>query len=305
MRNILLSIIAISLYLPSTFAHSASNDFITNSEMAGANEFPWQVRLFRSNEDETGFCGGAIINREWVLTAAHCVWFDFSKEEDPYYDFRVHTPTIGYGSNKLSELLRISVESVEDVFPHPNYNPLPDAPITDDLALIKLSQPVPPGFVIPHRSDVTRIAPGTEVIVSGWGTLIDLDIPMREFMDSMESFDPTKFLESVAGEDISFPETLRKASIMVIDFDQCFGAYSDRNGRELQEGQMCAGRPGTGSDACRGDSGGPLVTRREDGSFELVGVVSFGPYCGHPDIPTVFGRTGPYIDWIDQIITDN
>jgi secreted trypsin-like serine protease len=299
MRFFLSSIVMVSVYLSSTFAHAASNDFITNSEMAGAGEFPWQVRLFQNNEDETGFCGGSFINREWVLTAAHCVWWDVSEDEDPYYDFRLKIPTIGYGSNKLSELLRISGE---DVFPHPNYVPGSNEMIAD-LALIKLSQPVPAGFVIPYRSDATRISPGTEVIVTGWGTLIDLDTPLSVLIESMDSFDANKFLEAVAGEDVRVPETLRKASIMVIDFDQCSGAYSDMG--ELHEDQMCAGRPGTGADACRGDSGGPLVTRREDGSFEVVAVVSFGPYCGHPDVPTVFGRTSPYIDWIDQIITDN
>ncbi|XP_059141422.1 chymotrypsinogen A-like [Physella acuta] len=41
---------------------------IVKGQDAPANAWPWQIRLVASKH----FCGGSIINREWVVTALHC-----------------------------------------------------------------------------------------------------------------------------------------------------------------------------------------------------------------------------------------
>ena len=40
--------------------------------MASSRDWPWQVGL-QKQDDDFIFCGGSLINQEWVLTAAHCI----------------------------------------------------------------------------------------------------------------------------------------------------------------------------------------------------------------------------------------
>ncbi len=46
-------------------------------------------------------------------------------------------------------------------------------------------------------------------------------------------------------------------------------------------------------------SGGPLVTENM-GSYDVIGVVSFGVPCGYSEHPAVYGRVSKQLDWIKQ-----
>ena len=39
---------------------------------AAVGDWPWQVGIVRSYNTITPFCGGSLINRQWVVTANHC-----------------------------------------------------------------------------------------------------------------------------------------------------------------------------------------------------------------------------------------
>lgn len=52
-------------------------DFLPESRIIGGNlasagQFPYQVALSISNSAGSWFCGGSIIDANWILTAAHC-----------------------------------------------------------------------------------------------------------------------------------------------------------------------------------------------------------------------------------------
>lgn len=46
---------------------------IVGGEIASNRDWPWQVGLQAENDDFI-FCGGSLIDREWVITAAHCIY---------------------------------------------------------------------------------------------------------------------------------------------------------------------------------------------------------------------------------------
>uniref|UniRef100_A0A3Q0R7M9 Peptidase S1 domain-containing protein n=1 Tax=Amphilophus citrinellus TaxID=61819 RepID=A0A3Q0R7M9_AMPCI len=50
-------------------AHSVLNTRIVGGQDATPGSWPWQVSLHTSGRH---FCGGSLINNQWVLCAAHC-----------------------------------------------------------------------------------------------------------------------------------------------------------------------------------------------------------------------------------------
>ena len=45
---------------------------IVNGQNANFGDAPWQVALTVETSGGKQFCGGTLINENWVLTAAHC-----------------------------------------------------------------------------------------------------------------------------------------------------------------------------------------------------------------------------------------
>merc|ERR1712080_83255 len=53
-------------------AYAAPQLTIVGGEDAEDGEFPWQVQLRSSDSSRSLFCGGSVLNEEYVITAAHC-----------------------------------------------------------------------------------------------------------------------------------------------------------------------------------------------------------------------------------------
>lgn len=48
------------------------------------------------------------------------------------------------------------------------------------------------------------------------------------------------------------------------------------------------------------DGGGPLVCEAQDGSFPLIGLVSWGIGCVQDDVPRVYTKVSEFYDWIQH-----
>jgi len=123
----------------------------------GAN--PWQVSL----QDSTGFhfCGGSVIDANWILTAQHCV------TSGPPSRIEAGTTNIS-GSGQI--------RSIAQLIKYPNYV---DASKGKDVALLRLSSPLDLsganvqaiGLVTEADASAGVTAAGVVSRITGWGTL--------------------------------------------------------------------------------------------------------------------------------------
>lgn len=105
-------------------------------------------------------CGGTIIDKNTVLTAAHCC-----------YESKTSSFRIGYGSTKLSNL---TYYAVDKVYIHKNYS---KETVDNDIALIKIKASFPSGEIIVANSTP---ADNTLCTVSGWGITSTADKNVSE-----------------------------------------------------------------------------------------------------------------------------
>nr|SFW93299.1 TPA: kallikrein K [Equus caballus] len=125
---------------------------IVNGRQCDPHSQPWQVGLFLGTNLR---CGGVLIDRRWVLTAAHC-------SSSRYW--------VRLGEHSLSRLdwteqIRRSGFSVT----HPGYQGSGQSH-DHDLRLLRLGSPVVlTKSVQPLPLPTTCAAAGTKCLVSGWG----------------------------------------------------------------------------------------------------------------------------------------
>lgn len=225
---------------------------------------PWQVALVSAagNPAAGVFCGGTLIDAQWVLTAAHCFY-----EAGTCLKIPPQAIFVAYGSTDLGKKVSL-IAPVEWI--HPETYKCPGK--ADDIALIKLAEPVNvSSFVLlPSPGDVAAlISPGSRLMAAGWGLT-----------------DPNSSTKS---------RFLMEVEVPVVAYSECQTAY----GATLPKGSICAGE--MDKDACSGDSGGPLYLRLQKPDKAVqIGVVSFGDGCGKAKAPGVYTSVTDHLDWIAE-----
>ncbi|XP_011863836.1 PREDICTED: trypsin-1-like [Vollenhovia emeryi] len=191
---------------------------IVNGEDAKLGEIPYQVSLQEKYSD-FHFCGGSILNDNYVITAAHCV---SSKSAS---GIKVVAATINLSSPK-------SQHEVQKIIVHKQYD-VSNSWI-NDIALLKVKTPFKKSFTVGHvpLPPKGHVVKANDVaVVSGWGSLW-LGGPTT-----------TK---------------LQRVNIVIADQQYCKNKYGNM-GYTVHPTQVCAHDPSVEKGSCHGDSGGPLT----------------------------------------------
>lgn len=247
---------------------------IVGGEEATPGAWPWQVALILAGGDLYlhQYCGGSLIDEEWVLTAAHCT-ADFipSEIEVVVGVHNLNDPPPGYQRLPVSQIIN-----------HPNYNA---STFDSDIALLKLATPatlgqsnggLPVQLISPVGANSGMLA-GVLATVTGWGNRSGQPFP--------------------GGND--FPEALHQVEVPIMSQQECLAAY----GSDITSSMLCAGYAAGGKDSCQGDSGGPLVFFEPSSQqWRQAGIVSWGIGCAAPNLPGVYTRLSLFSNWISSVI---
>jgi trypsin len=252
-----------------------SSDFQTNLHrqriIGGAEARSGRYSYAISLQNNRGhFCGGSLIAKDIVLTAAHC--------QKPNTNYKAVI-----NRHDLNESTGEKI-GVQREIPHPNFYA---QELTDnDYMLLVLNRPTEADVELVQLNSKASVPSNNQALIAiGWGDT-DPDEDYNVFADR---------LMSVGVNAISNRECRASEG-------HYYGEHESYE-NSILDMMLCA--KARNKDACGGDSGGPLVIPGDDprgAGDRQVGVVSWGIGCAHRNFPGVYARVSSPYEWIRKVV---
>ncbi|XP_068086114.1 trypsin-like [Anabrus simplex] len=222
----LFQVILFPAYLVDGRTIAGNDERIAGGRYALPGEFPYQVSIGYINPETNTYahlCGGSILDKHHVLTAAYCGEV-FENGEQEWI--------VVAGALNLTDLTeknRVELPVVQ-VYVHENFT---YANYRNDITLIRVDGefPLDGKFIstIPLRN--VTLNPPAECTVSGWG---------------------------IFSSEMKISEVLKELDLPVVPQEDCVKSYEDAP-LHIFPGMLCTGSVGGGPSPCLEDTGGPLV----------------------------------------------
>ncbi|XP_042332093.1 transmembrane protease serine 5 [Sceloporus undulatus] len=238
---------------------------ISEGKDVSLSHWPWQVGLYLNGKR---ICAGALLSREWIVSAAHCM-------DSP---FQLSSWVALVGLDAHASIKEDTGAAMEKMVLHPSYS---HGSHDYDIAMLKLKEPLSFSDTIQavclpqYHQDIPN---SSSCWISGQ------DYPRPE--------NATFF---VAKTWAAVPVVLNKPK-------NCNG--SCRHVGKITPRMLCAHYLDGSINACKSENGGALVCQNRD-TQHLMGIRSWDTGCKEPDQPGVYTNVVELLDWIHDVMEAN
>lgn len=232
-------------------------------------------------------CGGTLISKYTVLTAAHCVYnleakIHHHKSKSTYLKdeyltdlAKIITVYAGIHDQNLDKKNRNFSFQVRKIHIHNNFD---NKMLLNDIALLILDKSV-------RKSNRVNWA--------CFGNVANFRFPPVNTTLYAAGFGSTN------QSNLLISNFLRQVDLKLLKFSDC--NLVTQTMISNPKSQFCAGYLNGLKDTCTGDSGSPILYKYKSRWF-VVGIVSFGLGCAQLSKPGINTNVSYYLNWINQKI---